>query len=170
VLLRTSDIGRASAPSPLEELKLAYDREKIERDERRGLEQRATTMLTVTVALTGLWLAGVRSLLDRQHDDHPVRMIVGLAGVPMLYLVATAVMLLLALTVDRPTRRLWPTGEGVGHRAALARRRAEAIGRANRTLVRRVHWATVTFVAGLILVMLYAAVVGILDAAGLVSV
>jgi hypothetical protein len=81
---------------PIERLKLARDREKMERDERRGPEQRATTMLSVTVALAGLGIVGLRHLVDADTAADSVAAWV--AG-PMLYLIVTILLLLRALTV-----------------------------------------------------------------------
>src|SRR3954452_8446997 len=84
---------------PLETLKLARDREKMERDERRALEQRATTMLSVTVALAALGIAGLRQLAKQHGKEASV--FVWASG-PRLYVVITVVLLLRALTVPPP--------------------------------------------------------------------
>jgi len=146
---------------PIEQLKLARDREKIERDERRSLEQRATTMLAVTVALAALSLNGLRLLVDGDHGPSDVAL---WAVGPLLYLIFTVIFLLRALTVSPPEPISTPVGEDVSARLTRAEARSEAIATNNFEVLSRVRVATQAFAIGFVVLVLYAGALAVADA------
>ena len=153
--------GTGDEIDPLERLKLARDREKMERDERRALEQRAATMLSVTVALAGIGLVGLRQLVD---SDLPSGSVLLWSVGPLLYVLVTVGLLLRALTVRPPDPVNDPAGEGVEARLMRAEQRSRAISTNNLKVVERVRQATEMFSIGLMLLVLYASLVAIAEA------
>lgn len=152
--------AEASDIDPLERLKLAREREKMERDERRALEQRATTMLSVTVALAALGLAGLRQLVETDQGGDPV--LAWVAG-PVLYAFVTVVLLLRALTVAPLPPADSPVGESAEARLARAEQRSRAISSSNLKVVERVRDATAAFSIGFLLLLSYATFVALSD-------
>jgi hypothetical protein len=143
---------------PLEQLKLAREREKIEREERRALEERATLMLSVTVALAGLGIAGLRQLA--KNDPGGDVLLAWTAG-PIVYVIVTVFLLLRALTVRPPEPVTTPPGEGVRARLARAEKRSRAIAANNLKVVHRTRQATTAFSIGFLLLLAYATIVAI---------
>jgi hypothetical protein len=143
---------------PIERLKLARDREKIEREERRALEQRATTMLSVTVALAALGIAGLRQLAK---SDAGGDSFLAWAGGPIAYVVVTVIYLLRALTVKPPSAITTPEGEGAWARLERAEHRSRAIAANNLKVVDRVRAATRAFSIGFLLLLVYAVFVAL---------
>lgn len=151
---QTGDLGDAIA------------RERAEREERRGVETRATTLLAGSVAIIGLTAAAIK---DINYPDAPFwkTVIVGLLALIFIYALLAVQSLVLALRIHDVAAGARPRDDDHEGLIRFFRTKAERISSQNKTALANLEDAIKRFgmAVGLIISALFALI--LIDALGL---